>query len=353
MTENLSNIIFMEYNETQGELAKGRAFGTKGEHRAALIIQENFSKLGLNSYNETIGNVDKNDTIIELLRNGDGNLTTKLEIINKTSTLNVSGEIVPLDSYISPLLGNTLDDKNLSKNELTGTYSFEKLQIINATNYTCTDEFLKNVTVFDNIHLIPEHLPLINQLQDIKLILNISGAMERGFEKYYNFTFSKINSSNISTYPSFLKPIDNVSDGFVFIEENPKFNPYIQELPSLENDANYSEMYMWSLVVRKTFHDLRMKAWNKTYPNCTGLIWYDNDSYSFDTGFKGTYLPVIFINGSMGKKIINNIGSCTIDFSINQQWNTSIESYNIIGQINGNDSSKTVLIECLYDSMWC
>ncbi len=286
------------------------------------------------------------------MRGGNGNLTTKLEVINKSSTLNILGEIIPVESYISPYWNDYLDNKSLDRNGLTGTYSYKKLKIINATNYTCTDKFLKNVTVFDGIYLIPQHIPMLNQFQDLKLIFNISGAMETEFQKYYNFTFP-INSSDISTYPIFLKPIDNASDGFVFIEENPKFNPDIQELPTLEKDANYSEMYMWSLAVRQAFYNLRMKAWYQAYPNCKGLIWYDYDKHSFNTDIKGTYLPVIFINGSEGRKIMDNIDSSTIDFFINQQWNTLVVSYNVIGEIHGIDDSKTVLIECLYDSVWC
>lgn len=57
ITENLSNIIFTEYED--GEIAKGRAYGTKGEHRAADILLENMTKLGLNAYKEQINNTDK------------------------------------------------------------------------------------------------------------------------------------------------------------------------------------------------------------------------------------------------------------------------------------------------------
>ena len=49
ITANLSNIIFDKYDEENGEIAKGRAFGTKGEHRAAEILYENMTLLGLNT----------------------------------------------------------------------------------------------------------------------------------------------------------------------------------------------------------------------------------------------------------------------------------------------------------------
>ena len=38
LTEALSNIIFTEYDEENGEQAKGRVFGSKGEHKAAEIL---------------------------------------------------------------------------------------------------------------------------------------------------------------------------------------------------------------------------------------------------------------------------------------------------------------------------
>ena len=37
LTKALSYLIYEEYNESAGELAKGRFFGTKGEWRAAKI----------------------------------------------------------------------------------------------------------------------------------------------------------------------------------------------------------------------------------------------------------------------------------------------------------------------------
>ena len=45
LTKSLSNIIFNAYKP--GEIAKGRAFGTKGEYKAASILSENMSKICL------------------------------------------------------------------------------------------------------------------------------------------------------------------------------------------------------------------------------------------------------------------------------------------------------------------
>jgi len=173
------------------------------------------------------------------------------------------------------------------------------------------------------------------------------------FENYYNFTFDKINASDNSTYPSFLTTIENVSNGFVFIEEFSRFHPYIQELPSLEEDPSYNEMYPWTLIAQRIYYGLLNKAWNKTYPTLKGKISfdYDNDSYNAAIGKPWGNIPNIFINGSEGKRINESVDEYTVDFYINQTYNGSVESYNVIGQINGTDTSKTVLIGCLYDSV--
>jgi hypothetical protein len=64
------------------------------------------------------------------------------------------------------------------------------------------------------------------------------------------------------------------------------------------------------------------------------------------------HIPFIFINGSDGKKILDNIKDVNMDFKLEQHLNTSIVSYNVIGQLNGTDPSKTVIVDCLYDSWW-
>ena len=47
ITKYLSYIIFTEYNESAGEIAKGRAFGSKGERAAAEYLAGKMEELGL------------------------------------------------------------------------------------------------------------------------------------------------------------------------------------------------------------------------------------------------------------------------------------------------------------------
>lgn len=63
-------------------------------------------------------------------------------------------------------------------------------------------------------------------------------------------------------------------------------------------------------------------------------------------------LPTIDINKSIGKQIYENPSNYNISFWINQTWNESVTSYNVIGQINGTDQTKTILVSSLYDSWW-
>ena len=94
IVENLSNIIFTEYNESAGEIAKGRSFGTKGEHKAAEILYENMTKLGLITTMEQINNT-KNYR----------NLTHAYQILDYNLTLknNSSGDTEEVDCFIGAI----------------------------------------------------------------------------------------------------------------------------------------------------------------------------------------------------------------------------------------------------------
>jgi len=101
VTENLSNVVYTAYDE--GELRKGRAFGSKGEHAAADYIENEMNQIGLsNVHKEQITNVSDSDPIITNVRGGNGTLTTKLDLQGFSCHLNNSGTISSVDCYISP-----------------------------------------------------------------------------------------------------------------------------------------------------------------------------------------------------------------------------------------------------------
>lgn len=217
ITYNLSKIINTLYEE--GEIAKGRAYGSEGEQYAAReIIKPQMINLGLDNVTlEPITNITDEPANKVIKWTGDsGNLTTHIDVHAMGLTFNHSGNKTPVDCFIT-----SIDDQNINRTN----HTFYDQKIIKSENYTCTDDFLQNVTItigpFEKVKLpfIRELLPEIDQWQDFKYDLfseKLTKNMEEEFENYYNFTFEDLNASVPSTYPSFLTPIENVSNGFVF-----------------------------------------------------------------------------------------------------------------------------------------
>ena len=90
--------------------------------------------------------------------------------------------------------------------------------------------------------------------------------------------------------------------------------------------------------------------------NCKGIILYDFNKDCHDMFFLKNMnsISIIFINGTNGNEILNDIKNTRIDFMLKQRLNTSTVSYNVIGQLNAtNPENDTVIIDCLYDSWWC
>jgi len=93
----------------------------------------------------------------------------------------------------------------------------------------------------------------------------------------------------------------------------------------------------------------------KVFKNCEALMTYqtDHDFHDVAVTTKGRKQPKIIINGTEGKKILEDIKNYRVDFSIKQMFNESVESYNVIGLLKGKDENKTVIVDCLYDSVFC
>jgi hypothetical protein len=91
------------------------------------------------------------------------------------------------------------------------------------------------------------------------------------------------------------------------------------------------------------------------YPHWKGNIGMDYYNNTFDQchmGVTSNVLPHFWINGSVGRKINKSIDDCSVDFFLNQRKNKSVISYNVIGQLNGTNPNKTVIVCGLYDSWW-
>jgi len=306
ITENLSRIIFTEYNESAGEIAKGRDFGTKGEHKAAEILLENMTNLGLYAWKEPI----KNTPVT--LSEATTKIASKVEILEKGLTVKKISDwnITPVtECYFS------------SRSNLTGA------------------------------SISPKTAKLIS------LICPVNGALDEKYNLYdrerltYNFSYTNLRvirkPYTYSFLTEFIRHYKN-DEPFVYIEKDTDYCEWPEPPPSKPNFAGpifknifqnmpYNEQILWTLF----------------QPNCKGVILIDSNNETYNCG-PGIYkpLPTIRVNGSLGKKIFANPDDYRIDFYMNQQWNESVESYNVIGQINGTNPNETVIVSCLYDCQW-
>jgi hypothetical protein len=273
LTEALSNIIFTEYDEENGELAKGRAFGTKGEHKAAEILYENMTDLGLYTVKEQIHNTEDEPDLI-----------TELEIMDCHLKININ----TIDTYIAPVWFETTENNN----NLNYTYNYTNLKVIDPP-------------LIPGAYIATQRL--LGKLEPFVIILK-----DRAYYPY--------------------NPLRNIS----FLN-NWKFN--FNVIRTLQGGLPL--LYSW--------------LWNQYLEYCKGIILYDfnEDCHNMNYLKYNNYIPFIYINGSDGKKILDDIENTRIDFKLEQRLNTSIVSYNVIGHLNGTDPSKTVVVSCFYDSWWC
>jgi len=278
ITKSLSDIVFTEYNESNGEIARGRAFGTKGEHKAAEILSENMSKLGLWTWNETITNLPELPDVASAVWINEYKIVVK----NLTSGVNKT-----VDGYIFP-----------------------------------------------------------------------SSKGPRGkckkLDHVFNFTDLKIISRPENTISSFKNLKDRLSGDYVFIGEVTSFNPDVEPYP-IEKILQkifgpYSDFTLFYKFVKKA---LDMDIWYYFYPRCRGLLAYDFSNDTYNMGNAHSSLPVISVNGTIGKEILSDIDNHRIDFYLDQTYKEEVESYNVIGQLNGTCKEKIVIIDCLYDGWWC
>jgi len=280
ITAALSNITLNEYNEETGEIAKGRAFGTRGEHIAAEIIRRNMTNLGLYTTMEQIQNIPELPDIADKFEV----LDYKLTIANKTSNYSET-----VDCYIAP----TWAGPRGHHEQVDYNFSFEGLKIKHKPNIT--------VPWGQN-----------NVLSDEK-------------------------------------------EDYVFIVEDNSYNPNIPPSPMKKLFGLFLSPYSDPVLFWNGLKlIIELGVWYNHFPHCRGLIRYDfnNDTHNMVNSVNWS-LPVLFINGTIGRKILNDIDNITIDYYLNQRYNESVLSYNIIGQLNGTDKDKTVIIDCLYDSWWC
>ncbi len=278
--QNLSYIIFTEYNESAGELAKGRAFGTKGEHKAAQILYENMTALGLYTTLEKINNTEKYPT-----------LTHGYEVIDRKFVLKNNDKSEKVDCFI-----NAIQIKPPLVHEKIINISFSDIKI---------KEMPKTPAGWIKA--------LINDKKEGKYLFlsDIRGGLCRNPDPDLPV--------DIKILRKLVYPVRVPSVGYTYLRRN------------IEN-----------IILEKFFK------------NCVGKIVYDftNDTHNTACTANGAILAKILLNGTIGNKIKADINNFTVDFYIKEFFNESVESYNVIGQINGTEGKNTVIVDCLYDSVW-
>jgi hypothetical protein len=258
ITKVLSNIVFTEYDEEHGEIAKGREFGTKGEHKAAEILAENMTKLGLYAWKEQIKNIPRCPRVANKIEI----LDYKLIITNKTSGLSEIVDCSPCASFNGP---------RGEPSKLDYNFSYKGLKVRQK-------------------HPLPK-----DDKEDYVLISGLN-------------------------YPSPADPNQVTCNGYKF---------YIRLLKT----------------------EIKSKKDYFLHPHFKGYLCYDFNNKSHNQG-GNKCAPQFLINGSVGRRINSSIEDYTVDFYLNQQFNKSVTSYDVIGLLNGTDPSKTVIIGCLYDGLW-
>jgi len=353
-------------------IQKARYYGTEGEWYAAdLLAREMEDNLSLydptEEYYIDLPYQEKLDV--------NKSYTNKLEILARKMVINnlTNDSSHTVDCFISPRwtlegAGNGSYFQPFNKSKLTQNFSYSGLKLGLANflsfNYSFLYDFLNNTfeVILDNIS---------NNNYEINYEF-----LESEFEKYFNFSFKDIeqNPENMSDLPWYNASILTWND-FLFIEENKGFNPDYKSLPNINSLYNNITDFLEKLLkdskdinidLNDKVDELRLGVfyakWIKEYcilriariyQNCKGIIRYDYDNDVHDNIPGVDYpLPVLYINGSEGEPLKNNLNNYTIDFWINQSWNNSVVSYNVIGQMNGTNSDKTVIISSLYDSVW-
>ncbi|MCX6665409.1 MAG: M28 family peptidase, partial [Euryarchaeota archaeon] len=156
------------------------------------------------------------------------------------------------------------------------------------------------------------------------------------------------------TFPWFDDFLDNVNGDYVLIDEDPWNNPNAPEdLAPHASFFNYFSPLSYPMLAYPNYVLLNQLMIMRTNSSCKGIILYDFNNNVHDMNPLIDYpLPVIFINKSDGLIIKNNMATTTIDFYVNQNYNESVESYNVIGTIPGEDTTKTFIVSSLMDSWW-
>jgi uncharacterized protein YfbU (UPF0304 family) len=383
VTNWLSEVIYREY--LPGELAEGRAFGSAGENASAVFLATQMANLDLYDptndsrypYREKITNVKYRlqEKTIGIPRLNISfpvecqNLTRKIDILSKRAAINytTNNTVDKLDCFIMAVSNGTFrgmnrsDYLNYNMSLLDHNFSYKGLPIYNKS------KFIDKIKESDNEFINKTIREIMTNLSTSKNCeKSLTDFIQPLLEVHYNFSYGDIDPNDNSTWPEFInKSIKaiNITEPFVTISECRAFNPkLLSEIKSwlgvqaLEYKILKSAWYYFRLWILKEKENILEEIFEDLLK---GYLEYDYSDESHDTNIlSDANRPIILINGSDGRKITKQdeedckFKNVSFDFYINQSNNDNVESYNVIGQINGTNPNKTIIICSLYDSVW-
>jgi hypothetical protein len=353
ITETLSDIVI--------DNPKGRSFGTAGEHIAKDYIINWMENLYLWTKIEPISS---NYSQIFWNTGHWMNISHNLQVKNQELIIyNNSIGINIEDFMICPRWNWTALEHNhsifIDRNRLTHVFEEKNLSILprppNVSNFlnniilSLVDGMLDNESIMSG-----NETALFNYLlHQIELNCSISFA---------ELMTNPINASNI---PGFTNDTENErNNDYVFIGEDMSFNPvYNHTYWDGWNEAldilldkrfvnNHPKCYRFVDSLRMQKQCIEMFIWQLD-PKFRGLMLYDHNNDTYDMNYNMFYArPTIYINRSLGLNIVHNLDNYTLNYTLDQEWNENVESYNVIGQINTtetNNPNEYILVGCLYD----
>ena len=330
---------------------KGRAFGTKGEWAAADYI------VGWMEDECNLGNVWKEQIKNKPSETNDDKLVVKSKGL--TYYYNSNPTVVE-DCYIGPRWNKTMLEPVFRKEKiLTHNFSHNSLKVKRRPGFPWYDEIASYVYNKIVEGLNEDEISKNSKLNDLEFILN---SVIQQFMINYSFNLDDNNlGPDNESLPWYNESIANMTDDYVLIDEDPLFNPFV-ELPEIIRELkNYNPLEGLPLFYNKI--KILVQLWLFSFnDHCKGLILFDSNDDTYDmVNTEGMALPILFVNRNVGEDIYLDTGDFsnqwvsqhyTIDFYIDQEYDKAVTSYNVIGQINGTDQDKTVIISSLYDSWW-
>jgi hypothetical protein len=359
--ENLSDVIFDAPPDYGTQ--KGREFGTTGERFAAeTIVAYEMDRLGLWNPNldpPYLENMEDIETTCIA-----GNLTHKLETLSDGITVNHSGTPTELvDFYISPRWNETFREEygpfgkkclfDYDETLLTHNFSHNGLKVYRRPSFPWLGTIIVNL-LKDVLNKGLDKAVVNKTLYDYGTFASfIMEQMQEAYEFSFNNT-DEIGPQNQSL-PWYNETFAGISDDFVLIDVDPFYNPNESIFIFYQILKEINPLLDSSLFFPKMIRQIQMQIFHcLPGDHCKGLILYDFNNDTYDMVYmQHMALPVLFINKTVGEEINEDPGEYTIDYHINQRYNKSANSSNVIGQINGSDPSKTIIVCSLYDSWRC